>query len=277
MELDIKEHEAIRQYLLGQVPPEDLPQLEERLLTDGAFYEELLIVEDELIDQYFSGELSPPERQSFETHFLLTPDRQLKVRFGQALNKYVSVAGAAHSVEDLTPEKSSEGAIDVAKPPPKKPFFSLLPIRNPILSYSLAAAVVLVVCGVSWVVLRNWRNPAPYEPGKVLTVVLTPGLTRGDGEIKRITLNPDTGTVQLRLNLMRGDLTSYRVTVLLDGRSPIWTRDNIPARNDAGTKAIVADIPAKSLTPGDYQVKVSGHLTEGSFEDIASYRFHVVR
>jgi len=277
LELAIKEQAAIRQYLLGEVPPEDLPQLEERLLTDGAFYEELLIIEDELIDQYLSGELTKSERRGFETHFVLAPDRRQKVRFAQALNKYVSVAGAAHPVKDRTAEKSPEGATDVPQPPLKKPLFSFLPFRNPVLSYSLAAVVLLLVCGVSWLAWNNLRNPVSQESGKVLTVVLTPGLTRGDGDIKRITVNPDTGTVQLRLNLIRDDHANYRITVLADGQSSVWTRDHVQARNDAGTKVIVADIPAKSLAPGDYQVKISGQLTQGSFEDIASYRFHVVR
>ena len=81
MQLDYKEQESLRQYLLGSLPPEEIAALEERLLTDDVFYDELLMVEDELIDQYLSGEQSATERQSFEAHFAVAPERKQKVRF----------------------------------------------------------------------------------------------------------------------------------------------------------------------------------------------------
>ena len=94
MKSDIKELEAIRQYLLGQLPTEESSQIEERLFTDGAFYEELLIAEDELVDDYLAGELSGSDRERCETHFLLTPERQQKIRFALAFKEYVGAAVA---------------------------------------------------------------------------------------------------------------------------------------------------------------------------------------
>src|ERR1700682_2490180 len=99
VKLDHNEQETIRLYLLGQAPLEDSSKVEERLLTDGEFYQELLIVEEELIDRYLSGELSESERESFEPHFLLPPERQQKLRFARSLKKYVSFAGTAQPTE----------------------------------------------------------------------------------------------------------------------------------------------------------------------------------
>lgn len=87
MQLDDNEQERVRLYLLGQVPPDELAPLEERLLTDSPFYEELLIVEDELIDEYLNDELSQAERENFETHFLAPPERRQKVGFARTLKK----------------------------------------------------------------------------------------------------------------------------------------------------------------------------------------------
>ena len=65
-------------------------QFEERILTDPSVYEELLVDEEELIDQYVAGELSALEQKQFESHFLITPERQKNLRFGKLLYKYAT-------------------------------------------------------------------------------------------------------------------------------------------------------------------------------------------
>src|SRR6185437_4105078 len=97
LQLDYKEQESLRQYLLGDLPPAEMAALEERLLTDTVFYDELLMVEDELIDQYLSGEQSQAERESFEAYFALAPERQQKLRFARALKKYLNRTNEAEA------------------------------------------------------------------------------------------------------------------------------------------------------------------------------------
>jgi hypothetical protein len=135
LKADTKQQESIMQYLLGQAPPEDSSSLEERLVTDGEFFNDLLIAEDELVDQYFRGELSEAERVSFENHFLVMPERQRKVRFGRAFNQYLSTEASLPGADWLTADASEE-ADDVPKLPPKPWYSIFLPSRNPIFSYS---------------------------------------------------------------------------------------------------------------------------------------------
>jgi hypothetical protein len=80
----------MRNYLLGTVDGECRTQFEEQILFDSAIYEELLVVEQELIEQYLSGVLPAHEKQQFETHFLVTAERQKNLRFGQLLRQYVA-------------------------------------------------------------------------------------------------------------------------------------------------------------------------------------------
>ena len=68
--------QELRSYLLGTLPNPGQRELEERLFTDPDLYQELPIAEDELIDQYVAGELASLERQQFESHFLITVERQ---------------------------------------------------------------------------------------------------------------------------------------------------------------------------------------------------------
>ena len=79
---------AIRGYLLGALDEVRRDEFEQRFLTNDGVFEELLAGEDELIDQYVSGELNKQETEMFENNFLATSERQQKVRFAKALKKY---------------------------------------------------------------------------------------------------------------------------------------------------------------------------------------------
>jgi len=262
------------QYLLGQTRPEELSSLEERLMTDSEFYNELLIVEDELIDQYLSGELSESERESFGNHFLLTPERQQKVRFVRAFNKYVSAVDALPD-DDPVNDDVSEEARNVPKPLPKPWYSIFLPSHNPILSYSLVAALVLIVGTVSWLALKNWRNTGSHDPGKVLAITLTPGLTRSDGLIKKISIPGEIGTVRLQLALTKNEYPKYKAILLTDEGAKIWTGETLYPELDG--RFINVDVPAELLKPGEYQLRLSGQLAANTFEDLDRYSFRVIQ
>src|SRR5947207_7080362 len=80
----------IKKYLLGQLAGADLAEIERRLLTDDEFYEEVQIMEDELVDEYVNAELSPDERRLFEKNFLTDPESLNRLRLGRALDRHLS-------------------------------------------------------------------------------------------------------------------------------------------------------------------------------------------
>src|ERR1051325_3474947 len=93
MTLHSTDQTIIKQYLLGELSDDaQRQQVEQRLLTDDDFFQELEISEDELIDQYLAGTLTPAERRNFESHFLAAPERRRKLGFARALSKYVGAA-----------------------------------------------------------------------------------------------------------------------------------------------------------------------------------------
>ncbi|HEV2915077.1 MAG TPA: CHAT domain-containing protein [Pyrinomonadaceae bacterium] len=96
MKQQFDDQRFIKDYLLGEVSEEDRQrEFEQRLLTEDSFFEELLMAEDELIDDYLSGALSEEEQGRFENHFLSTTERQRKLRFARALRRHVSNRAAA--------------------------------------------------------------------------------------------------------------------------------------------------------------------------------------
>jgi hypothetical protein len=269
--------ETIRHYLLGQVTPEGSSQIEEQLITDDAFFQALLVAEDELVDEYLGHRLSPAELQSFETLFLVAPERQKKLRFARALHKYVELSETPEVVTDSVTDGLSRESSAAAKPAPKSGLFSFLPFSNPIVARSFAAAMLLIVAGVSWVVFNNWRQQTPSEPGAVYVVALAPGLTRDGGEIQKVNLSAAIDTVELRLALPQSDYQIYRSVVLTDSQSEVWASADLAAATDAGESFVVSRVPAKLLVVGDYRMKLRGRASNGSFEDVASYQFRVTR
>lgn len=88
----------MRSYLLGTL--DGGTQWDERILSAPEIYDELLIVEEELIDQYVADGLSELERQQFESNFLITAERQKNLRFGQLLNRYVNTHSVVIAQQD---------------------------------------------------------------------------------------------------------------------------------------------------------------------------------
>src|SRR5437868_1056327 len=80
----------LRQYLLGELAPEEQRRLEERLLFDRQTVTRLLLAEEDLLDDYVSAELSPHERERFESYFLIAPARRRKLRLARALRRHLA-------------------------------------------------------------------------------------------------------------------------------------------------------------------------------------------
>ena len=241
-----REQESIMQYLLGQAGPTESSSFEERLITEKDFYDELTIAEDELIDQYLDGDLTSSEREQFESHFLSSPDRRQKVRFGSAL-----LQTAARNFS------------------PRVPVHLLQ--RRAILPY--VTLVLLLIVGVGfWAIWRSQSNVR--VAGKIATITLLPGATRADQPVNKISNSADIGTIQLRLALANAQET-YRVRVVNGDETEVWNGDG-RLQTDGNNSFIVADVPAQLLPTGDYRVLLSRKLPDGSFEETSSYSFRVV-
>lgn len=279
METNATQQQTIRDYLLGGLLAEQQAQFEERLLTSDQVYEELVIVEDELIDEYLREELPAPERERFESHFLAVPEHQKKVRFARTFTKYVAAQSAVRPQEGAAVPLSERETIEFAKPttgrPTKSGWLGLLPIRNPIYGFALAAAVLLLVVGVSWFAWRN-LSPGPRDPGRVLSFVLTPGLSRGDAEEgNRLTVPAGTGTVRLQLLLPENRHESYEASLVdAEGRTLINDR-NLPKQLANGQPGVVLEVAASLMPAGDYRVKLNGVNPDGNSESVASYSFRI--
>lgn len=304
----------LSQYLLGQLSEEEQEAVEKRYLDDHDFYEELLVVETELIDAYAEGTLSEPQRASFENHFLRSPGRRARTDFAQAWMAYV----ARHS--------------EAARPRPQPPALSS-PLRfsrtkNWPAALRVAATILLILAG-AWLVSEMLRLRTQVEQGKsqrveleerqretdrqineerrhsqdlsaqlerernerdqqtitpehrtnanIITLILTPGLSRGSGEAKKLIIPQATQQVMLQAAFNDGSHESYRAVIrTVEGRT-VWSRPDLKPRAKGGANVITLQMPASVFGNKDYILTLSGLTGNGDFEDVAEYSFNASR
>jgi hypothetical protein len=143
MKLDTGSETLIRQYLLAALTEEEREQVEARLMVDNDFFQQINLIEDELVDEYLDQVLSPQERQRFEETFLGAPERQHKLRFAKALRVYTANTARVSALE-----------VKRERAPWWQPILALLNPPRPILAYSLGTAVLALAVGGPWMLIR---------------------------------------------------------------------------------------------------------------------------
>jgi CHAT domain-containing protein len=88
---------TIRDYLLGRLTPEDREEFARRFFTDEELFEQLQAGEEDLIDDFLSGNLSQDEVDLFHRNFLDGSKRKRALRIGKAWRNYA----ATHAREKL--------------------------------------------------------------------------------------------------------------------------------------------------------------------------------
>lgn len=252
---------TIKRYLLGTLNDSRRIQLEKRLLNDGELFEELLISEDELVDQYVTGRLTSDEKRRFESHFLITSDRHRKFQFGRTLNKYLELNDVSDSV----------ATADARQPRMFQNQF-LLWTRRPLIAFSLVAILCLGVVAVYWTLIR--RSAVLSGPPHI--VALAPGATRSVGaSIQRVQIPLGANTVELRLPVSQFDYQKYAAE-LRSGTGKQTDAPYVRTSEDQGQKLVVFLVEADKLPADDYQLKLYGINPTGEREPIDSYAFRVL-
>jgi len=135
MKPDLETQNRIRSYVLGEADEAEREAIETMILTSDELFEELLVVEDEVIDAYVNQKLNPEVSSRFENYFLATPERLEQLQFARVFDRYVSSQTTA-SLLKSKPVPSSQGW-----------FYSLY--SSPIRAVVFAALLLVIGLG-SW-------------------------------------------------------------------------------------------------------------------------------
>jgi hypothetical protein len=140
----------LARYLLGQLPEGEQQRIEESFFSDEEFLAELLVVEDDLIDDYVRGQLSASERERFEKFFLASPRRQQRVAFA------TTVAGHFSAPEAVTAEPAAAEQEPASRWQSLRAFFSS---RVAVPKLLLASVAIVMLFGGAWLVVdKVWLS-----------------------------------------------------------------------------------------------------------------------
>lgn len=264
----------MRSYLLGTLDSDRRTQLEDTVLSDSETYEELLIVEEELIDQYVAGGLSDLEQQQFEAHFLITAERQKNLRFGQMLNRYVNSPRVPIAQKD--PAAAADPPVKNSAPARRRFSSSLSSLAGlRAMALSLIAVAVLGLLVLCWLALRSLGRSGPHTDEPVVTVTLLPGSKTARGTPQSVNVPPKGYKLKLELGLANSGFRNYKSELFRENKS-VETRGELRIEAKGDQFVVPVTLTGEMLSPGDYQVKLSGVLESGVDEFIEKYSFRVI-
>ena len=301
----------LRKYLLAELDPVEQAQIEETYFLDDDAFEQLGIVEDELIDEYVAGELRGREHAAFEHRYLTTSARRERVAFARTMRE----AGRRHSV--AARDSALQDTPWLARA------FGWL--STPTAQWALAAASLVMIVTTAWLTIERTRleqaivsldrqrvesaneaarlasaldrerqraetlaaqqaarpgepPPAPAAITPIITTfTLTPGLSRSVGGGNELRLQPGTALVRLTMPLETNSHPRYRAVLTNASGDELWTQQGLAAGVDRNAVTLTIDVPASALSNRDYILTISGVAKDNRVEEIADYVFRVTR
>jgi hypothetical protein len=229
--------QEIRRYLLGTLPEQAGRRVEERLMTEEAFLDELTLAEGALIDDYVAERLDDAARARFEQHFLSTDERRRQLRFTRALRRY-AFATLAPARVDVTPSAPTLG----------ERLRAFWGGHSWALRTGLAFATVAVIVVAVWLA----RPPAPRTFIPLTLVAATGNRAEGD-EPPRTRLPLGADALKLKLTLPTGTTPSaaYRAR-MMEGKGQEEAVE--VSGHDKGSVTVV--VPKARLARGRYVLKL---------------------
>jgi hypothetical protein len=155
----------LRHYILGWCSPQEVDEIEENALGNNDVLDFLSAIEDELADEYVTGELNEREKASFEWRLLGNRGGRLNLRLSEMLlNRHELVARDRFFGGEVSPADSYTRSpvrcrtsqllgSEAAKAP-----VSQAPERRFFYKWLTAASVVGVVClAILFILTRSCR------------------------------------------------------------------------------------------------------------------------
>jgi hypothetical protein len=292
------EEAVIRRYLLQDpsMTPEERAAFESSFFSDDELHLRLLEVEDDLVDEHVSGEMSPADSVLFEESLKRSARWQNKVALTRSLVHYASehstnailstLVGWLRSVLGLTRPRAL--ALAVAAAATVIVTVSVFLLQNTLhLRHPDSLPATAHVNPPPVVTSQESPQPLPGSgqqprparktPAPVLAFLLVPELTRSQGE--PTTLKMPAGDYIVRLRMNRGDelLAGYEATLSTPEKTIIFHREHLKPSRSGKLKTVVLTIPAGRLVPGAYILSLRGEYADGHREGLDDYSFQVER
>jgi anti-sigma factor RsiW len=268
---DVPEAERqIIRYVLGQLESPELDEVEDRLVADEAFFEQVEAVEAEVCDDYVAGRLSAAERSAFDARLPADSRLQRRVAFARAL-----AASAPRGTRVATWWWAVAAALIVAAAgamwfardrtaPPPVTASGPTPAAAPSQSPSTPAPAA------------GQPRVTPVPP-VIATITLFGPVVRDAAQVPVLTIPAGQGMVRVEVALQDGDVFPvYRAEITTQSGGPVFSADRLPPSTSASGRTVVTDVPADRLGNGTYQITVYGVRADLASR-LVTYPFRVTR
>jgi hypothetical protein len=252
--------QEMRIYLLGGLSPERQTELAALIHDDAALQEELLALKEELFDQYLAGSLTADEQLYFKTHFLSTESGQQKLHFARLFQSYRDEHSFAINrvPAPVTPARVSA------------PLFASFH-QNPAYVVSLIVIAGLLAALVFWISKSPTTHFATHTTP---ALTLSAGSNRSGGTIKEMRAPSRNDKVNLELELTKSDFKKYKTQLFRENKE-VESQGELQTTPRNAHYVVHVTFTGELLTPGDYQLQLSGVLDSGQPTYIDSYAFRV--
>jgi hypothetical protein len=223
--------DAVKSYLLGTLPDDQASVIEERYFTNTAFFNEIRIMEIDLICEFLDEELTEEEREQFKRRYLQIP-----------------------RLKKLVDEVRGRREENIPRPRPRALIASVI-----------ATLVCISVIGL--VVLRKGLAP-PVQKASVeaplqgVTLFLEPGVTMGAGsETKKLVLPSEAQPASLIAELPGQTVSTDYVARIFrigpdGGRNNVFSSGQIRSVPRTGGQQVAVKLSSTDLPPGDYVMEL---------------------
>jgi len=305
------EDELLIRYLLGQSSETERTRIEREYFDDDEFYERVEAIEDELIDAYARAGLGAEERERFEKYFLRDAERRGRVEFAREWRKFVSASSAA-----AKPGEERAGRANWLAFPPFGKRAALIPLAAvALLALGAWLAIQTARLGRQLDLMsveraaqenterrlqqqvdaerrrneqllaeleierskREERSAPPSSPPVIVSLILSPGLSRDAGDAKRLAIPPEATQVRLWVTFKAAAYQSYRAELQTVDGHVIWSQRGLTAKPWRQEMMALVTIPARRLKDDDYILVLKGVAPTGELSDVSGYSFRVVR
>ncbi|HEY8132146.1 MAG TPA: hypothetical protein VII12_09655, partial [Thermoanaerobaculia bacterium] len=79
--------DVLERYLLGEASDDERAEVEQGYFADDELFDQLVELQNDLVDSYAQGTLTPTERKRFESRFLTSSSGMEQVEFARALQR----------------------------------------------------------------------------------------------------------------------------------------------------------------------------------------------
>lgn len=269
---DVPEAERrIIRYVLGQLTSPEVDGVEDRLLADEAFFEQVEAVEAEVCDDYVAGRLSTADQSAFDTRLTGNQRLQRRLAFARAL-----AASARQSTRKATWWWAAAAALILASASAMW-FARDRTAPSPSIASGPAPDAATPSQNSTPAPAAGQPRITPAPPAVLATITLFGPVVRDAAQMPVLSIPAQRGLVRVEVALQDGDVfPAYRAEITTQSGAPVLVADRLSPSISASGRTVATDLAADRLPDGTYQISVYG-VRAGDASRLVTYPFRVTR